>query len=282
MEAYEEQLADLEGRADPISRARRVGEFLGDLLDHQNELSRIRREALQEAVSAGMNQAEIGKAIGMSRARVGQLLTSGPRPERALLGSPGLLHFAIGGKWEQGRQNPSAVISTEALSAYNVLAKLATDYGLTTDYEVVPPPGLVSLNQANLVVLCSPRLLPLVGQVLDSDPKLGFGTGSQGWFLRDLTTDTVYRSPSDTGQHCDYAYVGRLPRPDGRGTFLYAAGIHAMGTLGAAHFLADNITEIYAQVRNRRWSTLVSVSYDGDTRDLTEVKALTPIYQAEK
>lgn len=282
MEAYEEQLADLEGRADPISRARRVGEFLGGILDHQNELSRIRREALQEAVSAGMTQAEIGKLIGMSRARVGQLLTSGPRPERALLGSPGLLHFAIGGKWEQGRQNPSAVISTEALSAYNVLAKLANDYDLTTDYEVVPPPGLVSLNQTNLVVLCSPRLLPLVGQVLDSDPKLGFGTDDQGWFLRDLTTDTVYRSPSDTGQHCDYAYVGRLPRPDGRGTFLYVAGIHAMGTLGAAHFLVDNITEVYAQVRTRRWSTLVSVSYDGETRALTEVKALTPIYQAEK
>ncbi|AHJ58541.1 hypothetical protein [Amycolatopsis keratiniphila] len=280
MDYYEEALAELV-RADPLTRARKVGDVLARQQDFTNELSRIRREALQDLIAEGATQGELGKKLGMSRARIGQLLTSGPQPERALLGT-GALHFAIGGKWESGRTNPSAVISAEALAAYNVLSKLAGDYRMTTEYEIVPPPGIVSLNRANLVVLCSPRLLPLVGQMLESDPNLGFGNGSRGWFLKDHNQDQVYRSPSDAGEHADYAYVGRLPRPDGKGTFLYLAGIHAMGTLGAAHYLAANIEEIYQQVKTKRWSALISCAYDGDSREINEVKAISPIYVADK
>ena len=36
----------------------------------------------------------------------------------------------------------------------------------------------------------------------------------------------------DNGEMCDFGYLGRLPRPDGRGTFLYIGGIHAAGTSG--------------------------------------------------
>jgi hypothetical protein len=34
---------------------------------------------------------------------------------------------------------------------------------------VIPPPGLVDLNRDNLVVICGPRLSPIIAQVLASD-----------------------------------------------------------------------------------------------------------------
>ncbi|WP_314416580.1 sigma factor-like helix-turn-helix DNA-binding protein [Streptomyces kroppenstedtii] len=40
------------------------------------ELSRIRREAIEEAQASGMTQAEIAKKLGVSRGRVGQLASA--------------------------------------------------------------------------------------------------------------------------------------------------------------------------------------------------------------
>ena len=38
--------------------------------------------------------------------------------------------------------------------------------------------------------------------------------------------------------------MGRLPRPDGKGTFLYLAGLHAPGTLGAASYVVNNLADL--------------------------------------
>jgi hypothetical protein len=277
----DEQRAELEalkGR-DAVTRARRSGELVANLQATVEELSRLRREALNELVSEGYTQGELAKLLGMTRGRVGQLLTSGPKPERALLGT-GALTIAVGGKHEAQKTQPSAMVSTEALQAKDLIADAAASYNLKADYEVVPPPGMVRLNRPDLVVIGSPRLLPLVGQVLEADTNLGFGSGAQGWYLVEQATGKIYRSPSDNGAATDYAYIGRLPRPDGRGTFLYLAGIHAMGTLGAAHYLTGNIEDLYQQVRNRRWSALVECRYDPDSRAIEATERITPVYTA--
>lgn len=273
MEELEQLMA-----ADPLTRAKRASELVAVHQEAIAELSRIRREALLELVSQGHTHAQLGTELGMTRARIGQLLSSGPKVERALLGA-GPITVAIGGKSDSAQKtSPTAVVSAEALAAYQVIKDLAASYGLEATYEVVPPPGMIRLNRPNLIVLTSPRLLPLVGQVLEADPNLAFESGAQGWFFVDRATDTIYRSPSDTGEPRDYAYLGRLPRPDGKGTFLYLAGIHAMGTLGAAHFLADHTEKFYSEVKNRRWSTLIECLYDPDTRKITSTSHLTPIY----
>lgn len=277
----DDQLDELEtlSRADAITRARRAGELVAHHQEIVTELSRLRREALGELVAEGYTQGELAKLLRMTRGRIGQLLTSGPKPERALLGS-GALTVAVGGKWEAQKVNPSAVISTEALAAYQLIADTAASYDLKAEYEVVPPPGMVRLNRPNLVVLSSPRLLPLVGQVLEADTNLGFESGAQGWYLTEQATGKVYRSPSDNGASVDYAYMGRLPRPDGKGTFLYLAGIHAMGTLGAAHYLTSNIEDLYEKVKNKRWSALIECRYDPDTRAIDTTERITPLYTA--
>lgn len=265
---------------DAATRARRTSALVAYLQEAAGELSVIRREALNELISQGMTQTEIGNLIGMTRSRVGQLLSSGPRPERALFGT-GALTIAVGGKTEAQKANPSTMVSAETFAAYELLNKTALDLGLKTEYEVIPPPGLVRLNRTNLVVLTSPRLLPLVGQVLEGDPHIGFDHGAQGWYLVDRATGQKYRSPSDSGKPADYAYIGRLPRPDGRGTFLYLAGIHAMGTLGAAHFLCEHVEDLYREVKTRRWSTLVECQFDPDTREIQSTNTITPVYRHE-
>ncbi len=141
----------------------------------------------------------------------------------------------------------------------------------------MPPPGLVDLNRDNLIVLGSPRILPFLGQVLAADPAYRWDHDDDGaWFVVDKLANKVYRSPADSGEDADYAYVGRLPRPDGAGTFLYLAGIHAHGTLGAAYWLADNLDHVYSETRGKRWSTLVEVQYNRQ-REITGTRQLVDL-----
>ena len=154
--------------------------------------------------------------------------------------------------------------------------------GLEATYEVVPPPGNVQLNRANLIVMAGPRLLPFLDQVMAADPHLGYLHDGNGWYLVDKTTGTEYRSPIETGEAADYAYVGRLPRPDGKGTFLYLAGIHAPGNLGAATFVADNIADLHRELKTRRFSVLISCRFDPkDRRKILATERLTPLYRHE-
>jgi Helix-turn-helix len=266
---------------DPRERALAANQLIDELQATVNELSELRREALRELLASGMSQKMISEMLGMSKSRISQLLSAGTRPERAFLGT-GKLTVAIGGKLEADKAEPGGVISQEAFSAYEALADLARSVGLDATYEVVPPPGLVHLNRTNLVVLTNPRLLPFLSQVMEADPHLRYIADDKGWYLLDKTTSTEYRSPMDSGEATDYAYVGRLPRPDGLGTFLYLAGTHAPGTLGAAHFVVDNIAELYREVKNRRFSVLVVCHYDPkDRKKILTTERLTSVYRHE-
>lgn len=244
----------------------------------------LRRMALRRVMDLhpDTENTELAALLGISGSRVSRLLRSGIRSERALLGN-GNITISAGGKLEPvdpRRAEPSVMVSREAFRATDLLVHLVAELGWNSSTEIVGPPGNVRLNRDNLIVLCSPRLLPIVGQVLEADQNVGFRTTDQGrWYLTDRRTNTDFVSPSDSGTPSDYAYLGRLPRPDGRGTFLYLAGVHAMGTLGAAQFLVDHIQTIHQHVKSRRWSMIVRVDYDPAAHEITEVTPATPIYR---
>jgi hypothetical protein len=272
---------DVSAISDPRERARAVNKLIDEYQTAVAELSDIRRETLRELLADGMSQIAIADMLDMSKSRVSQLLSAGTRPERTFLGT-GTLTVAIGGKVEAGKPQPGGVVSAEAFSAYELLADLARSVGLDSKYEVVPPPGLVDLNRPNLIVLTNPRLLPFLSQVMGADPHLGYAVDDDGWYLIDKTTGTDYRSPMDRGETSDYAYVGRLPRPDGKGTFLYLAGTHAPGTLAAAHYVSDNIVDLHRDLKNRRFSTIIVCEYDPkDRKKIISAKPVTPIYRPE-
>lgn len=277
------ELAELEG-ADDVTVVRRVSQLLPYYQDLVTELSRMRREALERLLRTlhpdgdGMwTYRQLGELStpAISPERIRQLVASGPKPERALIGT-GFVTVAVGSKPEGPRQNPSAMVSQEALAASRMIEDTAGAYGLKSTQQIVEPPGLIDLNRTNLVVIGSPRLLPYVSQVLAADPHHGFGHGATGWYLTEHGEKR--KSPADSGDDADLAYIGRLPRPDSRGSFLYLAGIHAMGTKGAAAYFTSHVTELYEQVGRRRWSVLLRCDYDPDTRAVLNVEPITPIH----
>lgn len=272
------------GIADPVDRAKAAIDLLARYQTHINELGRVRREAIEEAQAAGMTQTEIAKRLGVTRGRVGQLASAGPPPERAFFGTAKVT-VSLGGKYEAGKtpdQQPSEVVVREDLENFEHLRTLLGGMKLDTQYEVIPPSGIVNLNRDNHVVICGPRLSPIVAQVLEGDDYLRFAK-DRAWHLVDQKTATEYRSPQDEdGTSGDVGYLGRLPRLDGKGTFLYIAGIHAIGANGVVHFLENNLADLYRAVRTRRFSTLISCRYNPETLEVLESKRVTPLYQHER
>lgn len=268
---------------DPVDRAKAAIDLMATYQRWVTELSRIRREAIEEAQASGMTQAEIAARLGVSRGRVGQLASAGPPPERAFFGTD-LVTVSLGGKHEAGKapeQNPGEVVAREDLDNFERLRKFLGSMKLDAQYEVIPPTGIVNLNRDNHVVICGPRLSPIVAQVLEGDDNLRFEK-DHAWHLIDQRTGKTYRSPRDEdGSAGDYGYLGRLPRPDGRGTFLYIAGIHAIGANGVVHYLERNLAELYREVRTKRFSTLISCRYNPDTLEVTESRRVAPIYRHE-
>ncbi|MFJ8195952.1 sigma factor-like helix-turn-helix DNA-binding protein [Streptomyces sp. NPDC096152] len=269
--------------AAPVDRAKAAIDLMATYQGWVLELSRIRREAIEEAQASGMTQAEIAKSLGVSRGRVGQLASAGPPPERAFFGTDSVT-VSLGGKYEAGKgpdQNPSEVVTREDLDNFEHLRKLLSGMKLDAEYEVIPPTGIINLNRDNHVVVCGPRLSPIIAQVLEGDDNLRFAK-DQAWHLVDQAAGTTYRSPMDEdGSAGDVGYLGRLPRLGGRGTFLYIAGIHAIGANGVVHYLENNLAELYKEVRTRRFSTLISCRYDPKTLDVLESRRVTPLYRHE-
>jgi hypothetical protein len=265
---------------DPLKQAQQASEVLAQYQAAVTELSHIRREAIERLMAQGMTKSQLAERLGMTRARVGQLLAAGPRSEGLFLGT-GPLTVALGGKLEAGKPDPGPVVSQEGFQAYEQLRDLARTLGLEAQYEVIAPPGLIDLNRDNLVVICGPRLSPVIAQVLAADPNLSFEHDDTGWYLLDHATSTAYRSPMDHGEPADYAYLGRLPRIDGRGAFLYLAGIHAPGNGGAVHYLEGHLEELYGEVRTGRFSTLIACQFDPATRQITASERATPIYRTD-
>ncbi|RCV49748.1 sigma-70 family RNA polymerase sigma factor [Marinitenerispora sediminis] len=266
--------------SDPLERTKRAHEAVTDLQEVTTELLRIRRESVEELIAQGMKQTEIGRQLDISRQMVGKLIKASPPPERAFLGS-GRLTIAVGEKREAAKDHGPAgpAVATEDLAAFDMLSGLARELRLEASYETVAPPGMIDLNRDNLVVICGPRLSPMIGQILASDPHIAFDRDESGWYLQDQVTGIVYRSPMDAGERADYAYLGRLPRPDARGTFVYLAGIHAVGATGVTHWLTHHLAEVYREVGRRRFSTLIRCTYTTDPLQITGSERVTPLYR---
>jgi transcriptional regulator with XRE-family HTH domain len=275
--------ADLKTLADMPDAAHRAKEAAGLLDRYQaavNELSRIRREAVEEMIASGMSHAQIAEALGVSRGRVSQLTKAGPPPERVFWGTDALT-VALGGKLEaptKASGEPGPVLAQEDFQAYQDLSESVKAMGLATTYEIIQPPGTVRLNRDNLVVICGPRLSPLIAQIIEADPVIAFDHDDLGWYLNDRKTGSIYRSPMDEGKPADIGYLARLPRPDARGTFLYIAGIHAMGSSGVIHYLDRHLADVYREVKTKRFSALIQCEFDPETRKTKSSSLITPLY----
>jgi hypothetical protein len=87
-----------------------------------------------------------------------------------------------------------------------------------------------------------------MGALYKSDPVLEW-VGDSAWTLADRRTVNIYRSGSDNqpATNVEYAYLGRLARPDGKGNILTFTSIHPQGSLGAMQLLQTEIATVWGQ-----------------------------------
>ncbi|WP_239516356.1 MULTISPECIES: sigma-70 family RNA polymerase sigma factor [unclassified Streptomyces] len=280
--ALDAALSQLKELTDPLERAKSAHSLTGRVQDYGNELQVVRNEAMNAALRTGnLNSTQLATELGISKARVSQLAKGSP-PERLFLGS-GTVIVALAEKLEDGKEKAvqGPVIATPDVQTYGKLSELAEEVGLACTLEPIPVGGNVRLNRNNLVVICGPRLSPLLEQILEGDPHLRFAKDSEGWHLTDRTSGKTYRSPMDSGENRDVAYFSRLPRPDGQGTFLYVAGIHAIGSGGVIHWLTKELANVHSELRAKRFSTLISSRFDPTTGEILESERITPFYRPE-
>jgi hypothetical protein len=134
-------------------------------------------------------------------------------------------------------------------------------------------------------VICGPRLSPVIREVLQSDPSLGFDQDDAGrWLLQDRRTGERYPSPSDLPQPrpADVGYLSRLQRPDGNGTFILLTGIHAVGSHGIIDYLRRELADLYEKVDLQPFSTLIATEYDPVTRQLVRSERIAPLHQHQE
>ncbi|MEV0582652.1 sigma-70 family RNA polymerase sigma factor [Nonomuraea sp. NPDC050310] len=265
---------------DPYLLIRQATERLSAAQLEVTELARLRRRVIQELHAQGISYAQIAQQAGLSRGRIHQIKHTGPAPEGAFLGA-GTITLATPLKREANNARP--VVAIEDVTAAKRLEDLARGFGMAANLEHVPLGGEIDLNRPNLIVICGPKLSPVMGALYESDPVIEW-VKDGAWTLRDSRTGEVYRSgeDSDPARPVDYAYLGRLPRPDGQGNVLVFTGIHPQGTLGVVDLLTSEIATLWGQVGEERFSTVIGVEYDPATGEPVRAELASPLYRHEE
>jgi hypothetical protein len=246
---------------DPAARARAATELLSRYQAAVNRLARIRRRAIAELRAAGLSYAQVGEALGVTRGRVAQLRLAANVVEQAFFGGAAVTIATPLRIVEAGRP----VIAQEDVEAAMMLTRFLNGLDIETSLAQVAPEGTIDFSPDALVVICGPKSSPVAADLIAADPALDFSPDDSGrWVLTERASGRIFYSPIDGEPPADedYAYVARLRRPDGR-PFLLIAGIHAFGSLGAAHYLTVpvNLHALQAAVGSHLFSAVVHSAF---------------------
>ena len=266
---------------DPYEQLRAATERLAEAQREVIELARLRRRLIQDLHAQGMSYAQIGQAAGLSRGRIHQIRHTGPAPEGAFLGSG---EVTVVTPLRPDPASDQTYVALDDLKTGQRLEELARTFDLAVNSDHVGIDGAIDLNRPGLLVICGPRMSPSMREAYDKDPVLEWERDEVGWLLRDTRTGDEHRSgqEDDPPRPYDIGYLGRLPRPDGKGSFIAIASVHPEGSLGVVHLLTTNIGSLWRQVGNDRFSVVVGTEYDPDTHEPVRTELLTPIYQHEE
>ena len=263
---------------DPYELLRAATERLAEAQNEVTELGRLRRRLIQDLHAQGMSYAQIAQAAGLSRGRIHQIRYTGPAPEGAFLGSGSVIVVT---PLRPDAASDRTYVALDDVNTGKRLEDLARSFDLTVGTDHVSVSGEIDLDRPGLLVICGPRMSEAMRQTYDKDPVLAWEREDVGWLLRDRRTGIGYRSGQDEDppRPYDVGYLGRLPRPDGKGTILAIAGAHPEGSLGVVHFLTTDIGTLWGQVADGAFSVVIGTEYDPGTHEPVSTELLTPIYR---
>jgi hypothetical protein len=181
----------------------------------------------------------------------------------------------------------SLAVATEDFYAAHVVATFLQRRGFQCDFQHVGPSGHLFVEAGPAIVICGPKSSPTVQELLWIDETFGFVQSENGWELLDKVSGEHLPSPCDlpNPRPWDHAYIGVLPRADDDfPRVLLIAGIHAIGSLGAANLLTRRGTLVrlwWKQWRALGASAIVTSEHElepprvGNVRWLRQPRRLT-------
>ncbi|MCA1186478.1 hypothetical protein LCD36_08475 [Saccharopolyspora sp. 6T] len=247
--------------ADPIRRGLRATELITIYQQRAAELARLRKAAIEEAHrDLDMSYTEIATALGITKGRVSQVKKDAAGPERVVFGV-GPVSIGIPYRYQvTDRERP--LIAAEDSATQARFEDLLTAMRFAVDKFHIGP-ETEELPAGDALVVCGPKSAPVASALLAEDERAGLVKESSRWWFEHRPTGERYGSPADDEdpKSADLAYVARH-RHDDR-VIVHVAGIHAIGSLGAAHYLTANLPELFGQVGDVSFSLAVRCTYDG-------------------
>ncbi len=234
------------------------------------ELSRIRREAMEQAAEAGTSYAEIARQVGLTRGRVSQIRTSGPAIERAFFGV-GPIELGVPFRHIDDRDHP--LIAAEDLAARDQLTDVLSGLAFHVEHSGILPDSPWRPSGADVIAICGPKSSTMMQELYESDPALAWVKDAEQdrWLLQDRQVGTRFESPMDDVQPepVDIGYLGRL-KFDGDRSVIVIAGVHAIGSVGVIHYLQTNVRRLYDEVGTKQFSMVVRSHHEGETITASE------------
>lgn len=256
-----DEFASVRRDPDPIRRGRRATELLTMYQQRATELARLRRAAIEEAHrDKGLSYTEIASALGITKGRVTQIRNTAPGPERAFFGV-GPVSIGVPYRYQTtDRERP--LVAAEDVQAGEALEQLVSDLGFATSRFQIEPEA-TDLPAGDAAVICGPKSAPIASSLLARDPALKFAESDGRWWIEEAAMGSRHGSPTDEdeGVAADLAYVAR--HREGDRVVIHVAGIHAIGSVGAVHYLSGGLDNLFRETGERQYSCVIRAEYDG-------------------
>lgn len=245
--------------SDPLHQARMAGDLMSLYRQRGYELARIRRDAINRVVEQrGGTFSAVGAELGLTRGRISQIRKDAPVTERAFFGV-GPIDVATPTRHSGDR--PEGVVALEDAESARIITDVLRDLAFEVRPVAIPVDGAwTPAHEA--VVICGPKSSQVSAEILSHDPVLAFHEVEDGrWVIEDRTTGQRFESPLDDGvKGEDIAYIGRVTR--GSKTVLVIAGVHALGSVGAVSYIAENLQAIHDAVGAEDFSMVVQAEFE--------------------
>ncbi|MCE0764776.1 hypothetical protein LWC35_17945 [Pseudonocardia kujensis] len=259
----DEEFERLRREPDPVRRGRRATELLATYQQRSVELARLRRTAIEEARDQlGGSYTKVAKAFGLTKGRITQIRNSAPPAHRAFFGV-GPLDVALVGRRIFERED-MVIAAEDDVTGTHLLAEVE-QLAFTAERLVIDPREEWEPAR-DAIVVCGPASAHIGNALISVDPVLGMTIADGGrWYIVDKTTGERFGSPMDDPEprRACVAYLARHVR-EGQ-VITHIAGIHALGSIGAAQYLTDHLADLYAAHPDESFSMAVSAEFDALT-----------------